>query len=811
MTQSTEIADVNPDAITSARLEPVIAHGLRDRRASDRRPSSTSRPPFLTLTPFDSPTKSYMDSALDDHPAKAPTPDIPNSPGDLEITVPSLEYTISTPTRVVHASHTHTHAEPPLPISGIDNSAPSTPLTPREPPLIATRKAERYKFRLVSAFVAFFSAGWADGTPGTIIPHLEVAYGLSHFRVSTLFIAGTCGFGVGTIIMEPLMIVLGRIPLDSPRRTFIPHITLNRFKNTEDVVGHSVSQGRFLTLLVGCLSQILYYTIAVSNPPFWALCIAFCFGGVAISIFSGQMNAYVASASVRTQGRALGNMHGFYGIGAFASPLVCQSLLAAGWAWHQFYWTSFGFSVFNTVLLVAAFHTTKGEYEYEKGLALATSGREIELEERRESGGVSKKDAMPKGTMRAALRLPYVWLFMAFLCFYTGSETTTGGWIVTYLLRQRDANPNTVGYVASGFWGGLAAGRIVLGHASPYIGIRREKHLVHVYIVLSLVMTFIIWFVPSFVGNAFCAAMIGLFLGPIFPTSLALATKILPKEVHLTALAVMSSLASVGSALFPFIAGSGHFLLLVSSIRYLLSWLTFKSTSYTVWYQAAYVGAIMSYAIVVYKSLGVPQPNMTYMRKALADENFQYFTLALFWFFIKPIPLTLVPYATFSLFHALTFTRTNIIPKVFPPTPVPGQPERSTQHGFAKAIHAWVKANYDLAMRYVAWTELLILVRVTVGAVLGFIPFLSSRMPFKNSIFCPLLFAHFVRLRYYHSGFTRQVVYTADAAINQYVNSPGAQPMMRQAWEPLRMAIVRWGGSVIEPQPNAAGGAAGRR
>jgi len=258
-------------------------------------------------------------------------------------------------------------------------------------------------------------------------------------------------------------------------------------------------------------------------------------------------NAYVAAASVRTQGRALGNLHGFYGIGAFASPLICQSLLAAGWAWHRFYWTSFGFALLNAISIAFSFHTTTNEFEYEKEQSLQLAARQADDN--------ATDSAIPKSTMKAALKLPYVWLFMGFLMFYTGSETTTGGWIVTYLLRQRNANPNTVGYVASGFWGGLAVGRIVLGHASPYIGIRKEKHLVHVYIALSVVMSLIIWFVPSFIGDSVCAAMIGLFLGPIFPTSLALATKLLPKEVHLTALAAMSSVASIGSAMFPFIAG----------------------------------------------------------------------------------------------------------------------------------------------------------------------------------------------------------------------------------------------------------------
>jgi hypothetical protein len=92
------------------------------------------------------------------------------------------------------------------------------------------------------------------------------------------------------------------------------------------------------------------------------------------------------------------------------------------------------------------------------------------------------------------------------------------------------------------------------------IGIKREKHLVHVYIgvyypvykvntlaeigfvVVALVMTVLVWKVPSFVGNAFCTAVVGFVLGrelfashygwyspsraAIFPTSLSLATKV---------------------------------------------------------------------------------------------------------------------------------------------------------------------------------------------------------------------------------------------------------------------------------------------
>jgi len=260
----------------------------------------------------------------------------------------------------------------------------------------------------------------------------------------------------------------------------------------------------------------------------------------------------------------------------------------------------------------------------------------------------------------------------------------------------------------------------------------------------------------------------------------------------------------------------GHFLLLAASLRYLFAWITFKSVAYVFWYKLAFFGALASYAIVVYKSLGTPQPNMAYLRKATADENFQYFVLALYWFFSKPMALVLVPYATFSLFHVLTFTRTNLIPRVLPATPVAGQSDRSAQHPIAKALHAWVKANYDPAMRSVAWTELVIFARVVLGAVIGVIPYLN-RLPIRNSLLTPLLFAHFLRLRYFHSAFTRQVVQTSDAAIQNHVNTPEANPTVKRAVEMGRALVVKWCNTSIQPQANgataapAAGATAGAR
>jgi len=48
-------------------------------------------------------------------------------------------------------------------------------------------------------------------------------------------------------------------------------------------------------------------------------------------------------------------------------------------------------------------------------------------------------------------------------------------------------------------------------------------------------------------------------------------------------------------------------------------------------YRISYGGALLSYAIVVYKSLGIPSLDPAWARRAFVDENVQYMVLALYW------------------------------------------------------------------------------------------------------------------------------------------------------------------------------------
>ncbi|GAA5885966.1 hypothetical protein JCM16303_003045 [Sporobolomyces ruberrimus] len=253
----------------------------------------------------------------------------------------------------------------------------------------------------------------------------------------------------------------------------------------------------------------------------------------------------------------------------------------------------------------------------------------------------------------------------------------------------------------------------------------------------------------------------------------------------------------------------GHGLVLLGTIHTFLGFITlsFRSKSYYL----AYAGAIVSWGIVVYKSLGAPQPNRAYVQRALLDENVQYLLLALYWFLTKPIALTLLPFATFSLFHTLTFLRTSVLPKV-PAAPSSSSKNSSSSSAAAQAptsagarlsktIQTWVKANYETAMLFVAYIE--------VGLVFGRI--LLGAITFQNSLLTPLIFGHFLRLRYYLSPPTRQAFGWLNGQVEKYVVKNASVPAIaKKGVVTVRDLIIRYSESIIQvQQPGAAGAAAG--
>ncbi|KAM6497929.1 Uncharacterized protein family UPF0121 [Amanita muscaria] len=241
----------------------------------------------------------------------------------------------------------------------------------------------------------------------------------------------------------------------------------------------------------------------------------------------------------------------------------------------------------------------------------------------------------------------------------------------------------------------------------------------------------------------------------------------------------------------------GHLLLLASAFRYFLAAFTFRSASDT-WYKASLLGALISYAIVCYKSLKPFQVSVAWLKRALLEENVQYFVMAFFWWSSKPVTLALLPYAIFSLFHWLTFTRTTLLPQILPSGPPVNGSGAPQPHPIAKKLQSWVKDNYDGAMRIAAYVELLILLRVVLGLLF-----------LQNSFMAPIIYAHFLRQRYYNSAFTREAVANTTYHIEVYLGKPGTPPVLLKVWDGGKRLVSKWGGTILVA--NQEGPAAGRR
>jgi transmembrane protein 33 len=98
-------------------------------------------------------------------------------------------------------------------------------------------------------------------------------------------------------------------------------------------------------------------------------------------------------------------------------------------------------------------------------------------------------------------------------------------------------------------------------------------------------------------------------------------------------------------------------------------------------------------------------------------------------------------------------------------------------------------------MKVVAFAEIAILARVTAGALV-----------FKNSFVTPILFAHFLRMRYFQSPFTKSAISTVAGRIDGLVNRPDMPPVVKQVWATLQQLIGRWSGSTLagaNPRPAA--------
>lgn len=303
--------------------------------------------------------------------------------------------------------------------------------------------------------------------------------------------------------------------------------------------------------VVAPVCHIITYIVMALHPPYPAIIVINIVAGFGNGLTDACFSSYLSQ--FENPNGIQGLLHSCYSVGALFSPFVATSLIVkAGLPWYTFYYIMVGVSVVEWFGLSAAYWSKTGQVyrsEHPNTTTAAAAAATTSIEE----GSASPVVAASGSRTREALRSKVTWLLTAYLFTYMAIEVSLGGWIVTFMLRVRLASPYDAGLSATGFWLGMAVGRAALGFVTERWG---ERLCVTVYLALALALQLVFWLVPQFLVSAVAVALLGLFLGPIFPGGVMMAAKLLPRHLHVSALGFAMAIGGTGGTVFPFAIGA---------------------------------------------------------------------------------------------------------------------------------------------------------------------------------------------------------------------------------------------------------------
>ncbi|ELU41946.1 hypothetical protein AG1IA_04029 [Rhizoctonia solani AG-1 IA] len=209
------------------------------------------------------------------------------------------------------------------------------------------------------------------------------------------------------------------------------------------------------------------------------------------------------------------------GMGAFIAPLIATQFAQLP-RWSFYYMTSLGVALLNALSLFSAFKLRRTLHTHTD----ITGVNEPNL------SASQSEESKYKGILSSRA----VQLIALFIWVYVGTEVTIGATlhhthsILQFIIEVRGGGASA-GYISSGFFGGF----------TRQVG---ERRVVYIYGLLAIGLESVVWLVPDVIGNALAVAVVGLFLGPMYPIAMNITSSVIPRRF-----------GQAGSAVFPFITG----------------------------------------------------------------------------------------------------------------------------------------------------------------------------------------------------------------------------------------------------------------
>jgi fucose permease len=347
------------------------------------------------------------------------------------------------------------------------------------------------------AYATFVLIGIAAGGNGVLLLAQMGSYNVDRATIGVIFFTGSIGFVLAGFHNGSL---------------------IHRF-------------GVRVALAVGGGAYALAGLYLATRPPFVAFVLVQVALGYASGVLESVLNTYLASLP---DARALLNqLHAFFGVGALLGPVV------ASWIVGFASWT-----VVYLVLAAAYLPLVIGFLaSYPRQQAPPVALAELPAPGR---GG---------GLLGAALRERGVLLGAAFLAVYVGLEIGMGNWGFSYLVEARGLSRSLAGYSVSGYWLGLTVGRFLISPIAARIGASTVS-MMYACLIGVVAATTLAWLSPAAVLASVALMLLGFFLGPIFPTTMAIVPQLTEERLAPAAIGVLNAGSTVGGSALPWLAGA---------------------------------------------------------------------------------------------------------------------------------------------------------------------------------------------------------------------------------------------------------------
>lgn len=257
--------------------------------------------------------------------------------------------------------------------------------------------------------------------------------------------------------------------------------------------------------------------IGVGASPTWVVVVlAAITMGLGGGLIDTGMNAH---AALTFDIRSVNLLHACYGIGATVGPIILAISLTTTGVWRAGYLTMAGLQI---VVLVGVWF-------------------------RRHTWADDRAKVTRQG------RAPRVrsWLLLALFFLYTGVEVGAGQWSFTLLTEGRGYGTAAAGAWVAVYWGGLTAGRFVLG----FFGHRfSSMATLHSSVAVSIFGLGLFWLDP--LGQGVVGLPItSLGLAAIFPTLIAVTPARLGADRSTRSIGYQLAAANLGVATIPWLLG----------------------------------------------------------------------------------------------------------------------------------------------------------------------------------------------------------------------------------------------------------------